>query len=285
MHTRISHTRAFASPVATMELIQCPDWRSFLPKQDRIVLRKTPSTKSFEESVSLAIDASEKIAQKAATKHPCVSLAKTTLPQPAGGCETYTIWAGDPLERIARRKLGGGQRYRELYEANKDQIKSVSALKIGTVITIPSEASSLGAVLFNWGRVGAVIVALSILPKDTPQYTWNFTNSVDRGIYKRIEEQDVELRLFYNDPVCVNFCLPVSLRRASFYERYCSSDHPTRTMNLKRVAGKQSTEHAGWVVRGDTNGSLDSRLLGPVHDYQIRGFWRPYFIWSSSVEN
>ena len=132
---------AVSSPVASMELIQCPDWKSFLPKQDPIVLRKTPSTKSFEESVSLAIDASEKSAPKAASKHPSASSAKPTLPKPAGGCETYTIRAGDTLERIARRKLGDGQRYRELYEANKDRIKSVRALRDGTVITIPCEAS------------------------------------------------------------------------------------------------------------------------------------------------
>jgi type IV secretory pathway protease TraF len=130
--------------------------------------------------------------------------------------------------------------------------------------------------------LGAVLAAPSILPKDPPQYTWNFTNSVERGIYKRIEERDVELRVFYNDPVYVSFCLPIELRDASFYERFCSPDNPNDTRILKRLAAKNAGEAGGWVVRGDTEGSLDSRVLGPIQDNQVSGFWRPYFTWGSA---
>ena len=133
--------------------------------------------------------------------------------------------------------------------------------------------------------LGAVIVAPSILPKDPPQYTWNFTNSVDRGIYKRIEERDVELRIFFDEPVYISFCLSASYKRASFCERYCSPDNPSKTRILKRIVGKQTNMKTGWLVRGDTEGSLDSRVLGPIQDIQVSGFWRPYFIWSTSGEN
>ena len=114
---------------------------------------------------------------------------------------------------------------------------------------------------------------------------WNFTNSVDRGIYKRIEERDVELRIFFDEPVYISFCLSASYKRASFYERYCSPDNPSKTRILKRIVGKQTNMKTGWLVRGDTEGSLDSRVLGPIQDIQVSGFWRPYFIWSTSGEN
>ena len=130
--------------------------------------------------------------------------------------------------------------------------------------------------------LGVVVIAPSLLPKDPPQFNWNFTQSVERGVYRRIEERNVELRVFYNDPVYVSFCLPIELRTASFYDRFCSPDNPNQARILKRVTAKNASEAGGWVVRGDTEGRLDSRVLGPIQDDQIVGFWRPYITWGSA---
>lgn len=54
---------------------------------------------------------------------------------------TYTVKAGDTLNRIAKRELGSYNRWREIYHANLDKIKNPNLLKIGTVLTIPGKSS------------------------------------------------------------------------------------------------------------------------------------------------
>jgi nucleoid-associated protein YgaU len=43
------------------------------------------------------------------------------------------------LWKIAAKELGGGHRWKYLYELNKDKIKNPNKLKPGTKITIPIE--------------------------------------------------------------------------------------------------------------------------------------------------
>jgi len=54
---------------------------------------------------------------------------------------SYTVKAGDTLNRIAKRELGSYNRWREIYEANKDKIKNPDELQVGMVITIPGMES------------------------------------------------------------------------------------------------------------------------------------------------
>lgn len=56
--------------------------------------------------------------------------------QPPAG-QTYTVRSGDSLYRIAERTMGSGNRYHELYEANKDQLSSPDAIREGMVLRIP----------------------------------------------------------------------------------------------------------------------------------------------------
>ncbi len=51
----------------------------------------------------------------------------------------YTIQKNDSLWKIAEKELGNGNRWKYLYELNKDRIKNPDKLKAGTVITIPIE--------------------------------------------------------------------------------------------------------------------------------------------------
>jgi len=50
----------------------------------------------------------------------------------------YTVVKGDCLWKIARKHLGSGARYTEIYELNKDIIKSPDRIYIGQVIKIPA---------------------------------------------------------------------------------------------------------------------------------------------------
>jgi nucleoid-associated protein YgaU len=52
---------------------------------------------------------------------------------------TYTIQKGDTLEKIAKRFLGKSSRWPEIYEFNKDVLKSPSRIYPGQVIKIPPE--------------------------------------------------------------------------------------------------------------------------------------------------
>lgn len=51
----------------------------------------------------------------------------------------YTIQKGDTLWKIAQKELGGGHRWKYLYELNKDVIKDPNKLKPGKKIIIPVE--------------------------------------------------------------------------------------------------------------------------------------------------
>jgi nucleoid-associated protein YgaU len=51
----------------------------------------------------------------------------------------YKVQKGDTLWKIAKQQLGDGNRWKYLYELNKDKIKDPNKLKSGTVIIIPEE--------------------------------------------------------------------------------------------------------------------------------------------------
>ena len=51
----------------------------------------------------------------------------------------YTIQPNDSLWKIAEAEMGSGNRWKYLYELNKDRIKNPNKLKKGTVIIIPIE--------------------------------------------------------------------------------------------------------------------------------------------------
>ncbi|HQZ71067.1 MAG TPA: LysM peptidoglycan-binding domain-containing protein [Anaerolineae bacterium] len=52
---------------------------------------------------------------------------------------TYTVVPGDTLWAISARFLGNGARWKEIYEANKDKIKSPNLIYPGQTFVIPDE--------------------------------------------------------------------------------------------------------------------------------------------------
>jgi nucleoid-associated protein YgaU len=53
------------------------------------------------------------------------------------GPVTHTVVAGDTLGGISKRWLGSAGRYMEIYEANKQQLRSPDAISVGQVLVIP----------------------------------------------------------------------------------------------------------------------------------------------------
>jgi nucleoid-associated protein YgaU len=60
--------------------------------------------------------------------------AKPTAPT-AGG--TYTVRSGDSLWKIAERHYGDGNKWRKIYEANKDSIKDPDLIYPGQELRLP----------------------------------------------------------------------------------------------------------------------------------------------------
>jgi len=104
-----------------------------------------PTEKKASESSSPARDASRPAPEKAkdagAPKlaEP-VKVPKTGAPADEEG--VYLVQAGDSLERIARRVLKDGRRWRDLYEWNRDQLPEPGVLHVGQKLKIKPAAET-----------------------------------------------------------------------------------------------------------------------------------------------
>ncbi|HVS04510.1 MAG TPA: LysM peptidoglycan-binding domain-containing protein [Thermoanaerobaculia bacterium] len=57
---------------------------------------------------------------------------------PSAGGQTYTVQGGDSLSKIAQRVLGDGNRWREIYEANREVIgDNPDLIKPGQQLRMP----------------------------------------------------------------------------------------------------------------------------------------------------
>jgi 5'-nucleotidase/UDP-sugar diphosphatase len=57
-----------------------------------------------------------------------------------GQPRTVTVKSGDSLSRIAKRELGDADKWKAIYEANKDKIKDPDLIHPGLVLTLPSNS-------------------------------------------------------------------------------------------------------------------------------------------------
>lgn len=118
------------------------------------VLNGVISKKMYGASEGRITILTESAADKAETKednedykeHPEVIKKETGTKdetgEPQGKAEKkyiyYTVVKGDSLWKIARKYLGSGARYMEIYEFNRDIIKSPDRIYIGQVLKIPA---------------------------------------------------------------------------------------------------------------------------------------------------
>ncbi len=59
----------------------------------------------------------------------------------AGGRNTITVQPSDTLSGLAARHLGSSRKWQVLFEANRDKIESPEALRVGTVLVLPTAAA------------------------------------------------------------------------------------------------------------------------------------------------
>ncbi len=68
---------------------------------------------------------------------PSASDSESPRRAPEPAYTTYTIQRGDTLSRIAQRMLGSAQRWREIYELNRESIDNPDNVPLGTELRIP----------------------------------------------------------------------------------------------------------------------------------------------------
>lgn len=61
------------------------------------------------------------------------STAPADPPAPA----TYTVVKGDSLSKIAKKALGNANRWREIFDANRDQLDNPDLIQPGQVLKLP----------------------------------------------------------------------------------------------------------------------------------------------------
>jgi len=78
------------------------------------------------------------------TATPAVEVETPTTPPPTttakpstGTPQTYTMQRGDTLYSLARRFYGDGKLWTRIADANKNKIRDVTDIAVGTVLTIP----------------------------------------------------------------------------------------------------------------------------------------------------
>lgn len=65
----------------------------------------------------------------------------TTAPAAAPAEQTYTVAKGDTLSKIAKHFYGNANRWKEIFEANRDQLSNPDLIKPGQVLKIPAAAN------------------------------------------------------------------------------------------------------------------------------------------------
>lgn len=108
-------------------------------------------TDDAEEGFDITVTVSLKQYRHYGTKTVTIQPATTTTETPTATVEqpqretsqapqqsTYTVKSGDCLWNIAKKYLGDGSRYTEIYELNKDKITNPNLIYPNQVLTLPS---------------------------------------------------------------------------------------------------------------------------------------------------
>lgn len=108
-------------------------------------------TDDAEEGFDITVTVSLKQYRHYGTKTVTIQPAPTPATKPTATVEppkretsqapkqsTYTVKSGDCLWNIAKKYLGDGSRYNEIYNLNKDKIKNPNLIYAGQVLTLPS---------------------------------------------------------------------------------------------------------------------------------------------------
>jgi nucleoid-associated protein YgaU len=55
---------------------------------------------------------------------------------------TYTVAKGDSLSKIAKKLYGNANRWRDIFDANRDQLDNPDLIQPGQILKLPADAGS-----------------------------------------------------------------------------------------------------------------------------------------------
>ncbi len=74
-----------------------------------------------------------------APNKPVAGGPPTGAPPMPRGPRTYTVQAGDNLSRIAKALLGDANRWKDIFEANRNILKNPDVIRVGQELIIPED--------------------------------------------------------------------------------------------------------------------------------------------------
>lgn len=121
-----------------------PDGTPLFDTDMRVSLEDYEIAEEAGAGQSLTVNITLKQYTEYGTKH--AEIKKGAAAEPAAvkrpadnapAAKTYTVVKGDSLWAIAKKQLGNGARYQEIYNLNRDKIKNPNLIYAGQVLTLP----------------------------------------------------------------------------------------------------------------------------------------------------
>jgi len=92
-----------------------------------------------EELAEVAEEANRALAQE---DEASASAAQSASATQRTAQQTYTVQSGDSLYAIASKTLGDGNRYDDIFQANRDQLSTADDIAVGMVLKIPNATTA-----------------------------------------------------------------------------------------------------------------------------------------------
>lgn len=135
------------TPIQFIVIREGPGRSSFFDTNQKVSLEDYDITEDAEEGGDITVSLSLKVYQdygiaviplpqepgEEITAAPTEERSAETAPSP----KVYTVVRGDCLWAIAKRILGNGSRWREIYGLNQDKIKNPNLIYPGQVLVLP----------------------------------------------------------------------------------------------------------------------------------------------------
>lgn len=127
-------------PIGAAESHPTPSEEPVAPVVKRDPSRFTPPTEAArrEKPIDSSTSGTDDLtAMKETLESPSEVLDGQTATSESDQLQEYTVKFGDTLSEISERFLGSQNRYREIYELNKDRMSSPDRLRVGHAIRVP----------------------------------------------------------------------------------------------------------------------------------------------------